>query len=466
MDHYAAGIRALPSSLTRRSLLQSLSGGFGSVALANMLAERASGGAPSLSPGAHFEGPAKRVIFLFLNGGPSHVDTFDHKPILQKYHGTPMPVENPKTERKTGNLLGSPFQFRACGQSGLQVSELFSQFGDLIDEACIIRSMHTDRPFHDAGFFLMSTGHNLAGRPSMGSWVTYGLGVENQNLPGYVVLCPGLPTVGPQLWTSSFLPGVFQGTHVVNKNETDPEKLIPNLRNRQLGAESQRRQLDLISKMNHAHNDALGSHPELESAISTMETAFRMQTEAMDAFDIRKETDDTRTRYGDSDFGRGCLLARRLVERGVRMVQVFFGPGQPWDNHDDIMDHKKLCGQADPAIASLIRDLKTSGLLKETLVIIGGEFGRTPAAEVSGLVKVQNGRDHNSLGFSTVLVGGGVKGGIAYGATDDFGYRAVEKPVHVHDLHATALHLLGFDHTRLTYRYSGRDFRLTDVAGT
>jgi uncharacterized protein (DUF1501 family) len=275
-----------------------------------------------------------------------------------------------------------------------------------------------------------------------------------------------LPTVGPQLWSSSFLPGAYQGTHIVNRKELDPEKLIPNLRNKQLDAASQRKQLDLIGKMNRAHYEQAGHHPELESAISAMETAFRMQAEAMDAFDIRKETDDTRARYGDSDFGRGCLLARRLVERNVRMVQIFFGPGQPWDNHDDIMDHKKLCSEADPAIASLIQDLKSSGLLKETLIIIGGEFGRTPAAEVSGLVKVQNGRDHNSLGFSTVLVGGGVKGGLAYGATDDFGYRAVQNPVHVHDLHATVLHLLGFDHTRLTYRYSGRDFRLTDVEGT
>lgn len=454
-----------PSELSRRSLLKSLSGGFSSVALANLLVQPIFGDTSPAAPKTHFPGTAKRVIFLFLNGGPSHVDTFDYKPVLQKYNGKPMPTENPKTERKTGNLLGSPFQFRKCGQSGVEVSELFSQFGQEIDEACVIRSMHTDRPFHDAGFFLMSTGHNLAGRPSMGSWITYGLGIENQNLPGYVVLCPGLPTVGPQLWGSSFLPGAYQGTHIVNKNEVDPEKLIPNLHNRQLSADSQRRQLELLGKMNRRFTKETGPNPELDSAISTMETAYRMQTEAMDAFDIRKETEHTRARYGDSDFGRGCLMARRLVERGVRMVQVFFGPGQPWDNHDDIMDHKKLCGQADPAIASLIRDLRTSGLLKETLVIIGGEFGRTPAAEVSGLVKVQNGRDHNSLGFSTVLVGGGVKGGMAYGSTDDFGYRAVENPVHVHDLHATVLHLLGFDHTRLTYRYSGRDFRLTDVEG-
>lgn len=443
--------------MNRRQMLGRLGAGFGSVALSNLVGAEASG--------PHFPGRTKRVIFLFLNGGPSHVDTFDPKPMLQKFHGKPMPTENPKTERKTGNLLGSPFRFRKCGQSGLEVSDLFPRFGDLIDEACIIRSMHTDRPFHDAGFFLMSTGHNLAGRPSMGSWITYGLGIANRNLPGFVVLCPGLPTVGPQLWSSSFLPGAYQGTHVVNR-ETDPEKLIPNLRNRMASTGSQRKQLDLLTRLNREHSASLANDPQLEASIATMETAYRMQTEAMDAFDIRRETEQTRERYGDSDFGRGCLLARRLAERDVRMVQIFFGPGQPWDNHDDIMDHRALCRDADPAIASLVEDLKTAGLLQETLILIGGEFGRTPAAEVSGLVKVQNGRDHNSLGFSVVLVGGGVKGGTAHGSTDEFGYRAVDKPVHVHDLHATVLHLLGFDHTRLTYRYSGRDFRLTDVAGS
>src|SRR4051794_33105555 len=295
------------SHMTRRSLLQCVSGGFGSVALANMLTGHLFAGSSESAPKTHFEGKAKRVIFLFLNGGPSHVDTFDYKPMLQKYNGKPMPTENPKTERKTGNLLGSPFAFRKRGQSGIEVSDLFSQFGKEIDNACVIRSMHTDRPFHDAGFFLMSTGHNLAGRPSMGSWITYGLGVENQNLPGYVVLCPGLPTVGPQLWGSSFLPGSYQGTHIINKNEVDPEKLIPNLRNTQLSVASQRRQVDLLGKMNESFTHRAGSHPELDSAISTMETAFRMQTEALDAFDIRKESEETRSRYGNSDFGRGCL---------------------------------------------------------------------------------------------------------------------------------------------------------------
>jgi hypothetical protein len=447
--------------LSRRDLLRTVGAGFGSLGLAHALSAANSSG-PLQGP--HFAARAKRVIFLFLNGGPSHVDTFDYKPMLAKFNGKPMPTENPKTERKTGNLLASPFQFRKCGQSGLEVSEIFSKVGACLDDGCIIKSMYTDRPFHDAGFFMMNCGHNLAGRPSMGSWITYGLGSENHNLPAFVVLCPGLPTVGTPLWSSSFLPGIYQGTHVSNK-ETDPEKLIPNLRNKDIDPAGQRRQLDLISKLNQDHMERFGAHPELEASISSMETAFRMQTEGMDAFDIRKETEETRARYGEGDFARGCLIARRLTERGVRMVQVYTGPGQPWDNHNDIMDHRELATEADRAISSLVHDLKTSGLLKETLIIIGGEFGRTPAAEVSGLVKVQNGRDHNSYGFSTVLIGAGVKGGLAYGATDDFGYKAVENPVHVHDLHATILHLLGMDHTKLTYRFSGRDFRLTDVEG-
>jgi len=450
------------AGISRRDLLRTIGAGFGSVGLAHALSAATSG--VDHVQGPHFAPKATRVIFLFLNGGPSHVDTFDYKPMLGKFNGKPMPTENPKTERKTGNLLASPFQFRRCGKSGLEVSEIFSKVGDCLDDGCIIRSMYTDRPFHDAGFFMMNCGHNLAGRPSMGSWITYGLGSENQNLPQFVVLCPGLPTVGTPLWSSSFLPGIYQGTHVSNK-EVDPEKLIPNLRNKEIDATVQRGQLDLIAKLNQDHMQRAGAHPELEAGIAAMETAFRMQTEAMDAFDIRKESEETRVRYGTGDFARGCLIARRLTERGVRMVQVYTGPGQPWDNHNDIMDHRDLAAEADGAISSLVHDLKTAGLLKETLIIIGGEFGRTPAAEVSGLVKVQNGRDHNSYGFSTVLIGGGVKGGIAYGATDDFGYKAVEKPVHVHDLHATILHLLGLDHTRLTYRFSGRDFRLTDVEG-
>jgi len=417
-----------------------------------------------LSAGTHFPAKAKHVIFLFLNGGPSQVDTFDPKPMLAKHHGQPMPTPNLKTERKTGSLLRSPFQFKKCGQSGIEISEIFPKLGEQIDDVCVIRSMYADRPNHEPSLFMMNCGHMMPGRPSLGAWLTYGLGTENQNLPGFVVLCPGLPVVGPQLWASAFLPAGFQGTYIPN-NEREPEKLIHYIRNARLGPQEQRRQLDLLGKLNQLHLDRQGPDPQLEAGIQAMETAFRMQTEAPEVFDTRKEPEAVRARYGDTDFGRGCLMARRLVERGVRMVQIYHGNGQPWDNHDDILIHRRLAGQADPAIAALLQDLKSSGLLKETVVMIGGEFGRTPSVEVSGLVNVQNGRDHNNHGYSFLLAGGGVKGGMVYGATDDFGFKAVENPVHAHDIHATVLHLLGLDHTKLTYRYSGRDFRLTDVAG-
>jgi hypothetical protein len=310
----------------------------------------------------------------------------------------------------------------------------------------------------------MNCGTRVPGRPSMGSWLTYGLGSENQNLPGFIVLCPGYPIVGPQLWTSAFLPAIYQGTYIPNSEKT-PDKLIHYIRNQEISVPAQRRQLDLLAKLNNLEIECEGPDATLEANIQTSEIAFRMQAEAPDVFDISKEPEAVRARYGDHDFGRGCLMARRLVERGVRMVQVYYGNGQPWDNHDDILIHRELANKADGPIAALLQDLKASGLLNETMVIIGGEFGRTPVVEVSGLVKYQNGRDHNSWGFSTLVAGGGVKGGTTYGATDDFGFKAVDKPVHIHDLHATVLHALGMDHTKLTYRYSGRDFRLTDVAG-
>jgi hypothetical protein len=437
--------------------------GFRGVAAAEPVADVAAD--PLLPKAPHFPAKAKRVIYLFLNGGPSQVDTFDPKPKLDEYHGKPVPSGNLKTERKTGNLLKSPFAFKKYGQSGIEISEIFPKLGECADDLCVIRSMYTDRPNHEPSLFMLNSGEKLPGRPSMGSWVTYGLGTENQNLPGFVVLCPGLPVVGHQLWSSSFLPAVYQGTYI-NTEEKDPERLIQHIRNQSLTRAQQREELDLLAALNRRHMREQGSDPQLEACIQSAEIAFRMQAEAPQAFDITREPLHTRERYGDSDFGRGCLIARRLAERGVRLVQVYFGNFQPWDNHDDIQIHRTLAAQADPAIAALLQDLKSNGMLQDTLVMIGGEFGRTPAVEVSGLIKVQNGRDHNNQGFSYVLAGGGVKGGLVYGATDDFGFKAVEKPVHIHDLHATALHLMGLDHTRLTYRYSGRDFRLTDVAGT
>jgi hypothetical protein len=450
--------------MTRRELLNVMGAGFGMVGLRGIAGAELTGD-PLLPKAPHFPARAKRVIYLFLNGGPSQVDTFDPKPKLTEYHGKTLPAGNLKSERKTGAALRSPFTFQKYGQSGIEISEIFPKLAESADDLCVVRSMYTDRPNHEPSLYLLNSGEKLPGRPSMGSWVTYGLGTENQNLPGFVVLCPGAPVVGSQLWSSTFLPAVYQGTHI-NNQEKDPDKLIQNLRNQSLTREQQREELDLLAKLNRRHMQQQGEDPQLEASIQAAEIAFRMQAEAPDAFDIRKETAETRARYGDSEFGRGCLIARRLAERGVRMVQVYFGNGQPWDNHDDIQIHRRLAADADPAIGALLMDLKRSGMLKDTLVLIGGEFGRTPVVEVSGLIKVQNGRDHNNHGFSYVLAGGGIKAGTVYGSTDEFGFKAEENPVHIHDLHATVLHLMGLDHTRLTYRYSGRDFRLTDVAGT
>ncbi len=450
--------------MTRRQILQTMGSGFGMMSLRGLMASESPVVNPLAPKAPHFPAKAKHVIYLFLNGGVSQVDTWDPKPMLTKYHGKPIPSGNLQTERKTGTLLKSPFEFNKYGQSGIEISEIFSKVGERIDDICVVRSLHTNRPNHEPSLFRLNCGNPLPGHPSMGSWLTYGLGTENQNLPGYVVLSPGYPVVGPQLWSSNFLPAVHQGTHIPN-NETDPEKLIQHIRNTKINSPDQRKQLDLLAQLNRIHIERAGEDPELEASIQSMETAYRMQTEALEAFDIRRESEQTRARYGDNQFARGCLLARRLVERGVRMVQVYFGEGQPWDNHDDIQIHKKLASKADPAIAALLDDLKTTGLLQETVVMIGGEFGRTPAMEVSGELRVQNGRDHNNHGFSMLLAGGGIKGGMTYGNTDEFGFQAVENVIDPNDIQATILHQLGLDHTRLTYRYSGRDFRLTDVNG-
>ena len=446
----------------RRDVLRLMGNGFGMLALADSL--RAAGQGPLAVKPPHFAARAKRVIFLFMNGGWSQVDTFDPKPALDKHHGEPMPGPKIKTDRASGSLMRSPFAFRRYGQSGLEVSEIFPEVGKRIDDFCVIRSCYSDNGNHGPSLLMMNCGHSLPGRPAMGSWITYGLGSENQNLPGFMVLCPGLPVLGPQLWDSAFLPSTYQGTYVPT-NEREAGKLIQNIRNTYLQPADQERQLALLAKLNRSYVEQVGLQPQLEASIMAMEVAFRMQLEAPQVFDIGKESEAVRTRYGDHDFGRGCLMALRLVESGVRMVQVYFGNFQPWDSHDDIRVHRQLAQQADGPIAALLDDLKARGLFEDTLLIVGSEFGRTPMIQNSGLERVCNGRDHNVPGYTTLLAGGGVKGGIAYGATDDFGFKAVEKPVHVNDLHATVLHLLGLDHTRLTYRYSGRDFRLTDVAG-
>ena len=449
--------------VNRRQALKTMGAGFGTLGWMNLL--HAESQASPLAPKApHFAPKAKRVIFLFLNGGMSHVDTFDPKPLLIKHDGQPLPGPKIVTDRASGNLMRSPFEFRKYGQSGTEVSDIFPRVASKIDDFCVIRSMYSDNGNHGPSLLMMNSGHGLTGRPAMGSWVTYGLGTENQNLPGFVVLCPGYPVLGAQLWDSAFLPSVHGGTYIPS-SERDPDKLVQNIHNATYTAANQQQQLSLLDKLNRSYVEQVGHQPGLEAGIQAMEVAFRMQTEAPGVFDIGNESQATRDRYGDGDFGRGCLMALRLAERGVRMVQVYFGNFQPWDSHDDIRIHAKLANAADAPIAALVEDLKARGMFDDTLLIVGSEFGRTPMIQNSGLEKVGNGRDHNVHGFCTLLAGGGVKGGITYGATDDFGLKAVEKRCHVHDLHATAMHLLGIDHKRLTYRYSGRDFRLTDVSG-
>jgi hypothetical protein len=410
----------------------------------------------------HFPAKAKQVVHLFMNGGPSHVDTFDPKPLLQKYHGKPLPSANLRTERKTGAALGSPFRFHRYGKNGIEVSELFARTAECIDDICVIRSMHADVPNHEPSLMLMNCGDGRLPRPSMGSWITYGLGSENQNLPGFIAMCPGgYPIVATQNWRSAFLPGAYQGTYI-DTQHSDIQKLIANIRNNKATAAEQRRQLDLVQRLNERHLELRQRDAQLEARIQSFELAYRMQAEATDAFDISREPPVVRDLYGSGTHARQLLIARRLLERGVRFVQVWSGAGQPWDNHDSIEKmHRELAGQWDRPIAGFLKDLKLRGLLDTTLVVWGGEFGRTPVAELPQL----NGRDHNHYGFSMWLAGGGVRGGYVHGATDDFGFATVENKVHVHDLHATILHLLGFDHEKLTYRYAGRDFRLTDVYG-
>jgi len=459
----------MTQSLSRRELLTRSGVGMGLLGLAPLLdANRVEAAANPLAPkAAHFPAKAKHVIHIFCNGGPSQVDTFDPKPALEKYAGKPLPSGNLRTERRTGTVFPSPFKFKPYGKSGLPVSELFEKTAAHIDDICVIRSMHANVPNHEPSLLLMNCGDSRLPRPSMGSWITYGLGSENQNLPGFVALCPGgYPIQESQNWQAGFLPGVYQGTYIDTKN-TEAEKLIEFIRNK-TAPEAQRKQLDLLAKINRIHQNERPADPQLEARIQSFELAYRMQSEALDAFDTAREPKAIQEAYGPSMQGRSLLTARRLVERGVRFVQVWAGAGQPWDSHENIEKaHRKLASESDPGIAALITDLKRLGLFDETLIIWGGEFGRTPVVELPGpgTIKTATGRDHNHWGFTVWLAGGGVKGGQAIGATDDFGFKAVEKPIHVHDLHATILQLMGFDHEKLTYRYAGRDFRLTDVHG-
>jgi hypothetical protein len=452
--------------ISRREALLRSGTGFGSLALADLMINESNAEVGKMDPlapkQAHYPSKAKHVVHLFMNGGPSQVDTFDPKPMLDKYHGKPLPDANLRTERKTGAAMRSPFKFKKYGQSGIEVSELFENTAMHVDDMCIIRSMHADVPNHEPSLMLMNCGDGRLPRPSFGSWVTYGLGSENKNLPGFVVMCPGgYPIVTTQNWRSSFLPGVFQGTYLDTKN-SDPEKLVAFIRNSEMPIARQRKQLDLVQLLNDQNLASRNFDPQLESRIRSFELAFRMQSEATDVFDLTKETKSIRELYGDTTNGRQLLYTRRLIEKGVRFIQVWSGAGQPWDNHDSLeKQHKKLAGDWDKPIAAFLLDLKQRGLFDSTLVLWGGEFGRTPVAEMPGL----SGRDHNHYGFTCWLAGGGVKGGTVVGSTDEFGFKAEQNPVHVHDLHATMLHLLGMDHEKLTYRYAGRDFRLTDVHG-
>jgi hypothetical protein len=446
---------------SRRDLLRRSGIGFGLLSLGALEASAAE--ATPLAPKKpQFAGKAKRVVHLFMNGGASQVDTFDPKPILDKYHGKPLPTTNLRTERKTAGAMRSPFKFQRYGKSDIEVSELFQLTAAHIDDMCIVRSMHAEVPNHEPSLMLMNCGDGRLPRPSMGAWITYGLGTENQNLPGFIAMCSGgYPIVATQNWRSAFLPGAYQGTYL-DTQHTDPQKLIENIRNNDMSLDEQRQQLDLVRGLNQLHSVERDADPLLEARIQSFELAYRMQMEATDAFDIAKEPQRIRDSYGSGTNGRQLLITRRLLERGVRFIQVWSGAGQPWDNHDNLTnEHRNLARSWDRPIAAFMHDLKARGMFDETLIIWGGEFGRTPVAELPGL----SGRDHNHYGFSMWLAGGGVKGGQVIGATDEFGFAAVEDKVHVHDLHATILHLLGFDHEKLTYRYAGRDFRLTDVSG-
>jgi hypothetical protein len=449
---------AMNEDLTRRAWIQSLCGGLGTVGLLGMLASEEARGAPiNHYLGPHFPAKAKHVIFLFMTGGPSHLDMFDPKPALTKYQGQRPDAVNLRTERRTGGLMPSPFEFKKYGQNGIEVSELLPHIGSTIDDICVIRSMYTFNPTHGPARNLIHSGTILATRPTLGAWVTYGLGTENENLPGFVVLAPR--PGGGELWHSGFLPAEYQGV-AFDDSVAEPEKMIKYLRNAALDPEAQRQQLDAVQALNRKYLSSFGEDRFLEGRIKAMEAAYRMQFEATDVFDVRKEPEGIRAEYGETPFANGCLLARRLVENGVRYVHVFFGEGQVWDDHKEISKNLRArCPDMDQAAAALIRDLKRRGLLDETLVVWGGEFGRTPVSE-SG-----DGRDHDPYGYTMWMAGGGVKGGLAYGSTDEFGFKAVENRVSIHDLHATILHQLGMDHKALTYRYAGRDFRLTDVFG-
>ncbi len=454
--------------LSRRQMLQSAAVGFGNLAFSAMLAEESSAAQNPLAPKTPHHTPrAKRIIFLFMKGGPSHIDTFDYKPALERDAGKPLPFAKPRvTFAPTGNLLASPWKFKKYGESGIEVSDLFPHVAQSVDDLCIINSLHGTNSAHGGALLKLHTGSDSFVRPSMGAWVNYGLGTENENLPGFITICPTLAHGGVNNWGSAFLPAPFQGTPIGNASVPAVEAKVRHIIGRHASTQLQRKQLDLLAEMNREHLQATGPNAELEGRIQSFELAFRMQTAMPEIQDLKSETAETLALYGLDDpvtenFGRQCLLARRFAERGVRFVQVTHSDAfVQWDQHSDLQKgHEKNAREVDKPIAGLLKDLKRRGLLQDTLVLWGGEFGRTPTAQGN------NGRDHNPEGFTMWMAGGGVKAGTKYGATDEYGYYALENKVHIHDLHATLLHLMGLDHERLTYRYAGRDFRLTDIAG-
>ena len=459
MNDYLCNNRMRPEEVlcSRRQFLARCGMGFGALGLAGLLSEDALAAATGAAAGTrptHFPAKAKHVIHIFAQGAPSHIDTWDPKPALAKYEDQTLPDLN-------GVAMPSPFKFTRRGKSGIEVSEVFDALGNHVDDLAIIRSMHTDIPAHDVATVFMNTGSLRMAKPSIGAWALYGLGSENENMPGYISLRPGgSPPGGALNWGSAFLPGNFQATSINTKADS-VEGMIQNIRNQYFTQEEQRRQLDLVQKLNAIHSRHLQKDPQLEARIEAYEMAYRMQMEATDAFDIAKEPQNIRDLYGSTPQGRQLLIARRLIERGVRFVQVWAGG---WDHHQDIEERlKQSASEIDKPAAALLTDLKQRGLFNSTLVVWGGEFGRTVTRDRNG--NDNPGRDHNNRAFSVWLAGGGVKGGTIYGATDEFGARSVENKVHVHDLHATMLRLLGFDHEKLTYRYNGRDFRLTDNYG-
>ncbi|MEQ1825498.1 MAG: DUF1501 domain-containing protein, partial [Pirellula sp.] len=419
--------------ISRRHAIESLGGGMGLLGLADVL-----GASTRSNPQPHFVPKAKRIIHLFMNGGPFHCDLFDPKPALNLYAGQKPAGADLRTERPTGSLMAVPFQFAKHGESGVEVSELLPMTAKCIDDICVLRSMYTDNPNHGPALFMMNNGTLTPNRPTLGAWLSYGLGTENENLPNFVVCCPGRPVRFAELWSNGFLPGEHQGVYV-NHKSLDPKQMIPFLRNAEISGEAQLKQLQLMRAINQTHLDERRGNGDLEARIRAMETAYRMQMEASDAFDIQLEPESIRALYGKGDFANGCLLARRLSERGVRFVQVYYGNGQPWDTHSNHTAlTRNLCKDIDQPVAALLTDLKQRGMLDDTLVLWGGEFGRTPTTENA------DGRDHNPWGFTVWMAGGGIRGGMTHGATDEFGFRAIENKVHVHDLHATILHLMGF----------------------